>query len=96
VTAGAAEATAAVKAARTRSSARSETVRYPSMVVTAEGTGVRPVHAAAGNRSRAEATAACETTRMTELAWPAKPTMIKLAGMAKPTGATMAPESRTV
>ena len=64
---------AAVKAARARSSAHRETMRYPSMVEAAEGAGVRPVHAAAGCRSKPEATAACEAARMAQLAWTAEP-----------------------
>ena len=91
-TAGEAPETAAVKAACTRSSARSETVRYPSMVVTAEGAGVRPVHSTPGNRARMKASGPAKSTRMQTAS---TNTVSEAALMTKPAGSTVAPESRT-
>jgi hypothetical protein len=84
MTAAAVEAseTSAMKAAGARSAARSETLRYPSMVEAAEGAGARPAKSTRMQSRR--------TNTASEVAW-----MTKFARTTKPAG-RMAPESRTV
>ena len=95
-TVGAAETAAmratAVKAARARSTARSESLGHPSMVEAAEGARVRPIRSMAGSRSGMEASAASKSARMKSAS---TSTVSEAALVTKPTGSTVAPESRT-
>ena len=81
-----------MKAAGTRSAARSESLGCPTMVEAAEGTGVRPVHATAGSRSRVDASVPRKSTRMQP---GSTNTVSDAALVTKPAGFTVAPESRT-